>query len=62
MKLNPVIKWALRQGLGGKRGAVVIGALEGVLGVFLDLSTQGKASEALAKIDDVVDQLRGVVG
>jgi hypothetical protein len=61
MKLNSVIKWALRQGLGTKRGAVVIEMLEGPLGFFIDLSTQGKASQELGKLDEAVEALRGLV-
>jgi hypothetical protein len=62
MKLSPLIKWALRQGLGTKRGAVAIEILEGPLGMLIDYSSKGQASEALGKIDDVVGQLREVIG
>ena len=62
MNLSKVAQWMIRQALGTKRGAMLIELLAGPLGVVIDLATQGRATEALAKLDGIVDSVREVIG
>lgn len=60
MNLPWAVKWALRQGLGRKRGEVVIEVLEGPVGQIIDFALQGRAVAALAKVDEAIEHMRKI--
>ena len=61
MNLSKVARWMLRQALGTKRGEMVIAMLLGPVGVILDLALQGRATEALMRLDTALDGIREVI-
>ncbi len=61
MNLSKAAQWILKQSLGTKRGEMVIALLSGPVGAILDLASNGKGTEALGKLDGVVDAVKGVI-
>lgn len=61
MNMSKLAQYVVKQSLGTKRGQAVIDLLSGPVGQFLDLALGGKGSEALAKLDDAVADLRGLL-
>jgi hypothetical protein len=61
MNLSKAAKWILKQSLGTKRGEMAIALLSGPIGAILDLASAGKGTEALGKMDGVVDAVKNVI-
>ena len=61
MNLSKAAQWLIRQALGTKRGEMAIALLTGPVGMILDLASKGQATEALGKLDGVVDAVKGVI-
>ena len=49
MTLNGFQKWMIRQGLGKDRYTLIIGILEGPIGIMIDAVLKGRPSEVLAQ-------------
>lgn len=62
MKLSKLAQWAIKQSLGSKRGDAVIMLLAGPIGAILDMALSGQVSDALARLDEATDAVRGVIG
>lgn len=57
MKLGIFTRWALEQGLGVKRGQLVIELLSGPLGLLINHVADGRPQKALESLGGITDAL-----
>lgn len=66
MKINSIVRWAIKQSLGSARGAMVIALLEGPIGALLDtVALRGRGTIELERIEKqaqrVIDDINEVI-